>query len=140
MIDTRQLADEMFSAITAGRHKPCVNTLLQGDLTLAYDVQQAMFERYQAEAIAGFKAGATSEIAQQRLGLEAPAAGFLLADGRYVSGDRIALATFQAPLLEVEFGYILATDITDPVTADEVMSGVGAIHLMFELEIGRAHV
>ncbi len=133
MIDTRQLADDMFSAISAGQLKPCVNALLQGDLTLAYGIQQALFERYQADDIAGYKAGATSEIAQQRLGLEAPAAGFLLTGGRYNSGDEIALADFKAPLLEVEFGYILATDVTDPVSADDVMSRIGATHLMFEL-------
>ena len=61
----------------------------------------------------GRKIGLTSEAARRQFRVDEPDSGWLWADGRYASGDRVSAALI-APRVEGEIALVLARDIDDP--------------------------
>ena len=61
---------------------------------------------------AGWKIAATSAKGQKHIGVSAPIAGQLLLPGRYQSGNRVSLTGNHMRVVEAEFGFVLAKDLT----------------------------
>ena len=82
----------------------------------AYAVQRAYVRRRLAsDQIAGFKLGLTSNAAQKRFGLTAPAAGVLLASGRRTGSPTIDRAAFKMLMIETEIGFVVGQRIARPL-------------------------
>lgn len=77
-----------------------------------------------AQAPAGFKGGLTSPPAQQKFGASEPLAGVLPADGART--QRVRLADFQKPMLELEIGYRLRERIEQPLPDVETLRALVA--------------
>ena len=79
----------------------------------------------------GWKVGFGSEAAQARLGIATPLLGFLMEEGRLEDGATCSIAGWNNPLLEPEFGVLLARDVPDPSDLDGTVGGLApAIELV----------
>lgn len=99
-------------------------------LDQAYAIQSAFVARLPG-AVEGYKGALTAAPAQAAMGIDAPVSGVL-----FDWGLRQANTTITSPralLLETELGYRLADDITDPVSAANVLQHIATCHPMIEL-------
>lgn len=101
----------------------------------AYAIQKAYVElRLQQDALAGYKAGLTSEAGQQKFGVSGALYGALFQSGEHQADNQLKLGNFGKLMLETEIGFILATDITDvPVNKEQLLNYVKAIVPVIEL-------
>lgn len=121
-------ADEEFPGYVAARP---ATTLAQ-----AYVVQQRLIaaEYGTDNAIAGFKGGFASPEALARFGIDRPVLGVLPAKGRVAAPYDLALGDFRKLVIECEFGFQLAHDITRPIADDAEMKRlIGAVGPAIEL-------
>ncbi|MFK8023445.1 MAG: 2-keto-4-pentenoate hydratase [Ilumatobacter sp.] len=105
-----------------------------GDLATAYRIQDAG-HRLHGEQLAAWKAGVTSEAAQELLELDAPVAGRVRASYVLESPGSIGVDAFATPpRLEVEVGLRLHVDLTevpaDPLELAEVVDAVPVIEVV----------
>ena len=85
------------------------------DVETAYSVQKAYVEqRLATDRIAGFKAGAGSEAVQKKFGLDAPAAGVLLASGMKAGSPVAKVSEFKRLIIETEIGQLVGKPVTGP--------------------------
>ena len=96
----------------------------------AYDVQH-QFVSLRKESITGFKAALTAPQAQQAMGISEPIVGVLFSSGDFPAAQPLALK--KQALLETELGYKAASDITAPVTEDNVFDHISACLPMIEV-------
>lgn len=93
-------------------------------------VQHARAARSGAVPPAGYKIGATTKRMQDYLGLDGPAAGYMVAANLHPSGTRIPYASLRGPGAECEIGLRLARDLPpgpcDQATAQEAVAEVFA--------------
>jgi len=129
----QELGQQIFDAVKTVRPKPCVGGLLDNGIADAYAIQKVFAELVGRSETAGYKAGATSQVAQKSLGLSEPALGILPASGSNDDGATISLSQYVMPILEVEFGYVLNSPVTKPVTLESVASIIANVHLMIEI-------
>ncbi len=95
----------------------------------AYDVQQNAWA-LGGMARAGWKVGATSQIAQQRLGLAEPATAPVWKPECLDSPCAVAMPADQFTSVESEFAFRFDGDLAprdEPYTMDEVLAAVGAV-------------
>jgi len=97
-------------------------------------VQFARAQRSGAVPPAGFKIGATTQRMQQYLGLDGPAAGYMLAANLHKSGDRIPFATLRNPGAECEIGLRLARDLP-PGPCDQATALAAVAEIFAAIEI-----
>lgn len=96
-----------------------VLSLLFPDMTAAqaYAIQTAYAQEILGgKSPAGFKAGLTTKVAQQRFGLDQPVAGVLFSKGLLPGGAVIQQADFFHPMLETEIGFVMGNAISEKVT------------------------
>ena len=101
----------------------------------AYAVQRGVVEASGYE-IAGFKIGATAQVAMDLLGVSGPFFGPLYREAFRRSGATVALPMAHSPGIEAEFAVGLAADLpprTEPWTKDEVESAVAWVGPAFEI-------
>ena len=110
---------ECVRARTQGGTYPQLSKLHpQATLEDAYALQSAFITQLDL-APRGYKAALTAAPAQQAMGLDEPIVGMLLSDTAKDSASPIPVA--PGGILETELGYVLAQDITAPVTPDNVI-------------------
>ena len=97
-------------------------------------VQFARAQRAGAVPPAGYKIGATTQRMQHYLGLDGPAAGYMLAANLHASSARIPYASLRGPGAECEIGLRLARDIAPgPCTQATALAAVGEIFAAIEI-------
>ncbi len=101
----------------------------------AYAVQKAFVNlRLQQDAIAGYKAGLTSEAGQKKFGVSGALYGVLFQSGEFPAENAVKLSDFGKLMLETEIGFILAADITQvPANREELQSYIQAVVPVIEL-------
>ena len=127
-----RLADALHRAKITGALIPspvgCVS------LEEAYTTQERVFEKRPAE-VAAWKLGATSELAQERMGLSNPVAGRLAASDIRRESSRIEAAPNMV-YAEAELAVMLDSDLRprmERYEVSEVASAVGAVYAAIEL-------
>ena len=122
----------------------CVNVLPEplrpADRAQAYLAQWALLAACGEPGI-GWKIAATSQAGQQHIGVSGPLAGRLLASRCHTPGAVISLHGNRMRVMEAEFAFRLGQDLTgtaaQPLTVEEVMSAVTALHLAIEIPNSR---
>lgn len=133
----RDLVEDIMEARSAVK-KYANPTAQQPDLTLAkaYDVQIELAKRTaeRGNAIAGFKAGLTSQGAQKKFGVEHALLGPLFEDGKLAPGTEVKRSAFVLPFVEAEIGYVVGTRITEPIeNVESLKSHIVSVFPAFEL-------
>lgn len=104
------------------------------DESAGYAVQRSVAEALGAVPPAGFKIGATAKGMQAYLGLSAPVAGFVAAEGLHAPGATLRFADYLAPGVECEVGVRLGRDLpAGPCTADEAAACVAEVFAAIEI-------
>lgn len=116
--DVASLADLLLQCRQQHRLMP---VLSQHDPALsvekAYAVQMAYVRLLlKRDRVAGFKLGLTSEAAQGRFGVRAPAAGVLLASGHRTGSPVIDRAKFNRLMIETEIGFVVGQRVERPLS------------------------
>jgi 2-keto-4-pentenoate hydratase len=97
-------------------------------------VQCALFHRVGATSPGGFKIGATARRMQEYLGLNGPAAGFMIAGDLHRSGTTVPFANFLRPGVECELAVRLARDLPPgPCTPEQAADAVGDLFAAIEI-------
>ena len=96
--------------------------------------QRALAVLFGADRPAGFKIGATTRRMQEYLGIDGPAAGFMLERGVLSSGADLEYASLRSPGVECELAVRLARDLpSGPCSRDQAFAAVG--ELMAAIEV-----
>ena len=111
-----------------------------GDLGPAYAAQRRLVAHALAHGgeIAGYKGAYTSEAAQARIGVTAPAHGVLFKAGRISASPApaIALNPSREIFVETEIGYVIATDIGTKLRVPrQALTAVEALVPVIELPV-----
>lgn len=104
-----------------------------------YQVQQALFHAT-LETTYGWKIAATSVAGQKHIGVTGPLAGRLLSSRRMPPGASVSLKGNVMRVMEAEFAFHLGQDVRasdQPLTPNEVMACVDALHLAIEIPNSR---
>lgn len=104
------------------------------DAAAGYAVQRAVAESLGAVPPAGFKIGATAKGMQAYLGLTAPVAGFVAAEGLRAPGATVRFADYLAPGVECEVGVRLGRDLpAGPCTPEQAAACVAEVFAAIEI-------
>ena len=125
----------LWEARRDGRRVRVADENRPGDEASAYAVQRAAAEASGYE-IAGFKIGATAQVAMDLLGVSGPFFGPLYREAFRQSGASVALPMAHSPGIEAEFAVGLAADLpgrAEPWTRDEVEAAVAWVGPAFEI-------
>ena len=117
MSQANHIARAMYESLSAGEDWPLPSQAI-ADLNteIAYEIQsEFVAQRLQGDSVAGFKAGATAQSAQQAFGLDGPFFGVLLASGSRTDGAVIAAADFGNLLLETELCFRVGVEIKERI-------------------------
>jgi 2-oxo-3-hexenedioate decarboxylase len=101
----------------------------------AYAIQDALIAMSDS-AVVGWKIGATSKIAQERLGVDGPFSGPVFARWFTESPAEVATPAHALRIVEPEFALTLAADLPArdvAYSADEIAAAVKSLHPAFEL-------
>ena len=130
--NSNDLVGALCRAATTGVLIPAPNDCMS--LEEAYDSQRRVFER-RREEVAAWKLGATSDIAQERLGLSNPLVGRLAAADILRSVHEV-----EAPrgilYAEAEIVVMLHSDLpprAEPYTSSDIVSAVGPVYSAIEM-------
>jgi 2-keto-4-pentenoate hydratase len=129
-------ADRLATAAHTGLPCPPVIDLIDpGDVDTAYRVQTHNVTAAvdAGRRIVGRKIGLTSPAVQQQLGVDQPDFGVLFADMDCSNDARIRHARLLQPRIEAEIAFVLARDITAPITADTGPDYVDRVVASFEI-------
>ncbi|MBA4741044.1 MAG: hypothetical protein H2061_08145 [Burkholderiales bacterium] len=86
----------------------------------ANEIQDAYVEiELKSKAIGGYKAGFTSSGAQEKWDVSGPVSAVLFAGGEFRGSPVIDIAGYQQLFIEMEIGFVLAKEITQPVVSVE---------------------
>jgi 2-keto-4-pentenoate hydratase len=97
---------------------------------------QAAVRAVRGGALAGFKIGATSQIARTLLATEEPFHGCLFADGVHDSPATLFAGDYDFRLIEPEFAFRLGADLparSAPYGRDELVESIAGLHPAFEV-------
>lgn len=104
------------------------------DAAAGYAVQRSVAEALGAVPPAGFKIGATAKGMQAYLGLSAPVAGFVAAEGLRAPGATVRFADYLAPGVECEVGVRLGRDLAaGPCSPDQAAACVAEVFAGIEI-------
>lgn len=100
----------------------------------AYALQRVSVLQHSVnDPIIGFKAGLTSNQAQDAFGVDEPLVGALFASGFSRDRGGYLLNKYHDLRLEIELGFILSKPITRPITEDELPQYIRAMAPVVEL-------
>lgn len=104
------------------------------EINEAYTNQKRFVEEEKkTRNISGYKAAVATKAAQQNLGLNAPLAGILFADGELKNKSIISLENFAYAKIETEIGFRLNDTITAPTNSESIKQYVSEIMPAFEI-------
>jgi 2-keto-4-pentenoate hydratase len=87
----------------------------------------------QGEKPLGWKVGLGAPATMQKLGLTAPAVGFLLQNGELPSGTTLSLKNYKRPVAEPEIAVRMGRDLAPGATAEDALAAVASIQPAIEL-------
>ena len=124
-VDVPQMLHDNYKA---GKPIPLPSQHIKGlDQTKAYQVQAAYVGKMAAgDKVAGYQAGLTSAPAQKKFKAPGPARGVLL-ESMVLPGPVVEVDLFTRAMLEVEIGYLMAQDVTQPVSAASVKGYIAKV-------------
>lgn len=134
----RHYVDDINKALTDGGNLPRLkqyrpNATIQD----AFGAQKRFVRtRMESERLAGFKGGAITEAAQERLGLSHPMSGVLFQSGRVesIADLQVLLQSDQPAVIETELGFVVAVDIGyEVLTAKQAQEAVEKVLPIVEL-------
>ena len=132
--DPAPAAAALDEARSTGAESSLPDSLRPETIEQGVAVQFARARRAGAVPPAGFKIGATTQRMQQYLGLDGPAAGYMLAANLHASGVRIPYSSLRGPGAECEIGLRLAHDLpAGPCDQATALAAVGEIFAAIEL-------
>jgi 2-keto-4-pentenoate hydratase len=104
------------------------------DLAASIAVQREIARRQNAIPPAGFKIGATTKRMQEYLGLDGPAAGFMLRENLHAGAATLPFASLRGPGAECELGVRLARDLAPgPCDIERARAAVGDLFAAMEI-------
>ncbi|WP_328814222.1 2-keto-4-pentenoate hydratase [Rhodococcus sp. NBC_00297] len=114
---------------------PVRDLIGRDDVGAAYLVQSRNVDSLvrSGRLIVGRKIGLTSKAVQAQLGVDQPDFGVLLDDFDVSDVGAIAFDRLLQPRIEAEIGFLLASDIEEPTTAERVQSSVSTVFASFEI-------
>ncbi len=123
--DYNPLAEPLLDAWRARQPFPLTSAAVPGlDLQTAYRVQKIYVQqRLLEDRIAGFKAGLTSEAAQDRFGVRTPVAGVLFASGQLLDTSVVENSEYAQLLMETEIGFVVARPIHSTIASVAELEG-----------------
>ena len=113
--------------------------LCPADLSTAYDAQALLVDRLCAHwngQRTGYKIALTNPLAQSMLNVSHPVYGRLISSTCYNSGAAIVASEYCARIVEVEFAFVMASDVPRsdvPHTAVSVAKHVATLHPAIEI-------
>lgn len=112
------LADILLNAEKANQLIPVLSRIFPDlDVDMAYRIQKAYVEKKLAhDLLSGYKAGLTSENAQQKFGVTMPVAGILYESGKLNNKAIVNRDKFHNLMVETEIGLVLGKPLKEPVT------------------------
>ncbi|PXF64215.1 4-oxalocrotonate decarboxylase [Kangiella spongicola] len=100
----------------------------------AYSLQRlSVLQHAIKDPIIGFKAGLTSEAAQDAFNVDEPLVGALFASGFSRNRSAYVLGNYHDLRMEVELGFLLNQAITKPITKEELPQYIRAVVPIVEL-------
>jgi len=101
----------------------------------AYQIQKQYVDlRTKSEPIAGYKAGLTSKIGQQKFSVQQALSGVLFSSGHQTNLQKISLSGAGKLMIETELGFILSQDIDKkPQSRQELIKQIESIVSVIEL-------
>jgi 2-keto-4-pentenoate hydratase len=87
----------------------------------------------QGEKPLGWKVGLGAPASMQKLGISAPAVGYLLQSGLLASGASVSLKDYTRPVAEPEICVRLARDLGPGATAQDALAAVATVQPAIEL-------
>lgn len=125
-------------ATTARTRRPCapvIDLIDPDDVDTAYRVQtHNVTATVDAGCrIVGRKIGLTSPAVQRQLGVDQPDFGVLFANMDRSNDSQVEHARLLQPRIEAEIAFVLARDITAPITADTARDYVDRVVAAFEI-------
>lgn len=140
LISCQQVAENkcdkvLFSAKDNGQKLPLLTQCdAQFDMQSAYVTQKKYVNHIlEGDKVAGFKAGLTSEKAQQKFGAKSALFGVLFQSGKMSNGDKVIHQEFGFPMVEIELGYRLSRPVSDTVSLEELKGIVSEVVAVIEL-------
>jgi 2-keto-4-pentenoate hydratase len=99
---------------------------------------RAQLETWRARLAAGeqrlgWKVGLGAPASMQKLGLSAPAVGFLLRSGLIASGATVSLKNYTRPVVEPEICVRMARDLGPGATAQDALAAIAGIEPAIEV-------
>lgn len=127
-------ADEHVAQKLTEKYKACqpvpLPSSMISDLTMdqAYEIQAHLVESFvqNGAVIAGYKAGLTSQAAQDKFKAPGPMSGVLFQDMQ-ITNSHVQTDSYLKPMLEVEIGYRLKKKVQGPTTPEKVKDLVDAV-------------
>lgn len=105
------------------------------DVETAYEIQRMSIERRleRGERVVGMKMGLTSRAKMEQVGVHEPIYGHLTEAMIVRDGETIGMTGRCHPRAEPEIAFIMAEDITGPVTDAEAVAAVGGVAAAIEI-------
>ncbi|MBY4212540.1 fumarylacetoacetate hydrolase family protein [Rhodococcus fascians] len=125
-------------AIAATDRQPCapVRDLIgREDIDAAYRIQSRNIEALlvSGRTVVGRKIGLTSPAVQKQLGVDQPDFGVLLDDFDVSGDDTVDTGRLLQPRIEAEIAFVLSSDITESINAEQAPSFVEQVYAAFEI-------
>ncbi|MDA0979016.1 MAG: hypothetical protein O3B72_10680 [Proteobacteria bacterium] len=124
------MAGGMLAAWQQCSAKPVCDVPL--DPAVAYGLQQ-QYVALRQSVVAGYKAAVTNRQGQEALGLDEPLLGVLFEETRLAAGDLDRIEGAVTPVIETEVGFVLAHDVSTPVTPGSVTGVLACWQPMIEI-------
>jgi 2-keto-4-pentenoate hydratase len=112
------IARNLYASILKGPVDLLSTKYSQLSLDEADEIQDAYVQlELKSKVVGGYKAGFTSSDAQKKWGIARPVSGVLFAEGEFHGSPVIDMADYQKLFIEMEIGFVLAKEITQPVAS-----------------------
>jgi 2-keto-4-pentenoate hydratase len=119
------LAGKLLTAYEKKEPTPNLSAEIGPDMALAYQVQTLYVKgRLLNDKVAGFKAGLTAEASQNQFGINRPISGVLFASGDISKNRKLIIQKHQAPLIQMELGFITKKPILKTVQSVEQLKSL----------------
>ena len=118
--NAERVARDLHTSISKGSADLLSSKYHRLSLGEANEIQDVYVEiELKSKAIGGYKAGFTSSGAQEKWDVSGPVSAVLFADGEFRGSPVIDIADYQKLFIEMEIGFVLAKEITQPVVSVE---------------------
>jgi 2-keto-4-pentenoate hydratase len=111
--------------------QPWEHPLIDKGMRAQLDMRRARLSS--GEQPLGWKVGLGAPASMQKLGISAPAVGFLLRSGLIASGATVSLKNYTRPVVEPEICVRMARDLGPGATAQDALAAIASIEPAIEV-------